>query len=401
MLELEKAIKISLDLTKKLDSQTIDITNAAGRYISSNLISKVDLPGFDNSAMDGYAIISSDLKQATESNPITLNCIGLAPAGTMPDKKIKDGMCMRIFTGSPIPEGANAVIMQEDCVYNNNYKTIITSNSIKPWKNIRIKGEDIRKGDNLISKGEQINAGAIALLNATGHKTAKVGRQPRVGLIATGSELIDPPNKINPGEIYESNRTMLASMIIKANGLPKIYPIVKDDLNKTINALRSALSENDLVITTGGVSVGDHDHIKPALEQMSGTIVFWKISMKPGKPFMLGHANGKTLFALPGNPGSALTTFLLLVRPALLKLQGATCVHLIKRTGVLADEIINNGNRRHFVRVKLDEHSHATIAGKQRSHMLGSLPSSNGLIDIPPNSRLANGDKVEVLMIPS
>jgi molybdopterin molybdotransferase len=400
MLELEKAIKISLDLTKQLDSQPVDLINAAGRYSSSNLISKVDLPEFDNSAMDGYALISSDLKQATKSNPITLNCSGVVPAGTIPNKKIKKGICMRIFTGSPIPDGANAVIMQEDCVHNNDM-SIITSTSVKPWENIRMKGEDIRKGDNLISKGEQINIGAIALLNATGHKTVQVGRQPRVGLIATGSELIEPPKKLNSGEIYESNRTMLASMITQANGLPKIYPIVKDDLNKTIYALRSALSENDLVITTGGVSVGDHDHIKPALEQMSGTIVFWKISMKPGKPFMLGHANGKTLFALPGNPGSALTTFLLLVRPALLKLQGATCVHLIKRTGVLADEIINNGNRRHFVRVKLDEHSHATIAGKQRSHMLGSLPSSNGLIDIPPNSRLANGDKVEVLMIPS
>jgi len=400
MLELEKAIEISLDLIKQLGSQTIDLINAAGRYNSSSLISKVDLPGFDNSAMDGYAIISSDLKQATESNPITLTCIGIVPAGTIPNKKVKNGTCMRIFTGSPIPEGADAVIMQEDCVYNND-KTIITSTSVKPWKNIRIKGEDIHKGDNLIGKGEQINTGSIALLNAAGHKTAQVGRQPQVGLIATGSELIDPPNKLNPGEIYESNRTMLGSMITQANGLPKIYPIVEDDLKKTISVLKSALSENDLIITTGGVSVGDHDHIKPALEKMGGSIDFWKISMKPGKPFMLGQVNGKTLFGLPGNPGSALTTFLLLVRPALLKLQGASHVHLMKRTGVLRDGIINNSDRRHFTRVKLDGNSQVSIINNQRSHMLGSLPKTNGLIDMPPNSRLANGDKVKVLMMPN
>ena len=400
MLELEKAIEISLDLIKPLGSQTIDIINAAGRYNSSNLKSKVDLPGFDNSAMDGYAIISSDLKQANQSNPVTLNCIGIAPAGTMPDKKIKDGMCIRIFTGSPIPEGANAVIMQEDCVHNDD-NTIITSTSVKPWQNIRIRGEDIRKGDNLIFEGEQLNAGAIALLNATGHKTAQVGNQPRIGLIATGSELIDPPNKINPGEIYESNRTMLASMITQANGIPKIYPIVEDDLKKTISALESALSENDLIITTGGVSVGDHDHIKPALEEIGGSIDFWKVSMKPGKPFMLGQANEKTLFGLPGNPGSALTTFLLLVRPAILKLQGASNIHLMKRTGLLVDEINNNGERRHFIRVKIDENSHVSVIGNQRSHMLGSLSKTNGLIDIAPNSHLANGDKVKVLMIPN
>ena len=400
MLELERAIEISLNSVGELDSQLVDLFNAVGRYSSSDLTSNADLPGFDNSAMDGYAIISSDLKQATKSNPISLNCIGVVPAGTIPNKILKKGECMRIFTGSPIPNGGNAVIMQEDCVYNDD-KSIICSTSIKPWENIRIKGEDIHKGKNLIRKGERINTGAIALLNATGHKDIHVGKQPRVGLIATGSELIEPPNKLNSGEIYESNLTMLASMISQANGIPKIYPIVKDDLKKTIKALKSAFSENDIIITSGGASVGDHDHVKPALEQMGGTIIFWKISMKPGKPFMLGQAKGKTLFALPGNPASALTTFLLLVRPALLKLQGASFLQLTKRTGVLTDQIINNGTRRYFARVNINEHSFVSITTNQRSHMVGSLPKTNGLIDIPPNSRLANGDKAEVLMIPN
>ena len=400
MLELERAIEISLNSVEELDSQLVDLTNAAGRYNSSNLISNLDLPGFDNSAMDGYAIISSDLKQATKSNPISLNCIGVVPAGTIPNKKLKKGECMRIFTGSSIPDGCNAVIMQEDCVYDDD-KSIICNTSIKAWENIRIKGEDIRKGKNLIRKGERINTGAIALLNATGHKDIHVGRQPSVGLIATGSELIEPPHKLNAGEIYESNRTMLASMISQANGVPKIYPIVEDNLKKTIYALKSAFSENDIVITSGGASVGDHDHIKPALEKMGGSINFWKISIKPGKPFMLGQAKGKTLFALPGNPASAFTTFLLLVRPALLKLQGANCLQLTKRTGVLAHQIINNGKRRQFVRVNINEHSLVSITSNQRSHMVGSLPKTNGLIDMPPNSRLVNGDKAEILMIPN
>ena len=200
---------------------------------------------------------------------------------------------MRIFTGSPIPEGADAVIMQEDCQYNNEDGLIQINNQVKPWENIRIQGEDVRQGDKLLSKGELINSGAIGLLNATGHHNIIVGKKPRIGLIATGNELTESSNKLELGKIYESNRGMLASIITQANGLPKIYPIVKDDLDETTSALESAITENDLIITSGGVSVGDHDFIKPALKKMGGEINLWKVSMKPGKPFMLrgNHAH--------------------------------------------------------------------------------------------------------------
>ena len=398
MLDLEKAIENSLELIKQLDSKKIDLINSEGHFNSSNVISPVDLPGFDNSAMDGFAIINSDLKQATKSKPKSLECIDISPAGTFPNKDIKSGTCIRVFTGSPIPMGANAVIMQEDCNIQKNNITI--KNQVKPWDNIRIQGEDIRKGDKLISKGEKINAGIIGLLSAVGYKTIEVIRQPRVGLIATGSELIEPKIKLSLGKIYESNRTMLAAMVKQSNALPTVYPIVKDDLKKTVSALKTAFAENDLIITSGGVSVGDHDYIKAAFKQIGGKINFWKVSIKPGKPIMVGQINRKILFGLPGNPISALITFLLIVRPSILKLQGAKNCHLKKYKGILKNEIINNGNRRHFVRVKLNEDSYVSILGNQRSHMLSGLPETNGLIDMPPNSRLANGEKVEVLLIP-
>ena len=398
MLDLEKAIENSLELIKQLGSKKVDLINAAGYHNSSNIISPVDLPGFDNSAMDGYAIINSDLKQATKFKPKRLECIERSPAGTLPNKDIKSGTCIRVFTGSPIPLGANAVIMQEDCNIEKN--NIVIKNQVKPWENIRIKGEDIRKGDKLISKGEKINAGIIGLLSAVGYKTIEVIRQPRVGLIATGSELIEPQKNLSLGKIYESNRTMLAAMVKQSNALPTVYPIVKDDLKKTVSALKTAFAENDLIITSGGVSVGDHDYIKAAFEQIGGKINFWKVSIKPGKPIMVGQANEKILFGLPGNPISALITFLLIVRPSILKLQGAKNCFLKKYKGILKNEIINNGNRRHFVRVKLNEDSYVSILGNQRSHMLSGLPETNGLIDMPPNCRLANGEKVEVLLIP-
>ena len=401
MIELESAVKKTLSLINKLDNETISLVSSRGRYNASELTSKISLPIFDNSAMDGYAVASADLKEATISNPINLRCIENIPSGTSTKKKIKHGTCMRIFTGSPIPEGADAVIMQEDCQYNNEDGLIQINNQVKPWENIRIQGEDVRQGDKLLSKGELINSGAIGLLNATGHNNIIVGKKPRIGLIATGNELTESSNKLELGKIYESNRGMLASIITQANGLPKIYPIVKDDLDETTSALESAITENDLIITSGGVSVGDHDFIKPALKKMGGEINLWKVSMKPGKPFMLGQVEGKTIFGLPGNPASTLITFLLLARPAILKLQGATNLHLTSNTGTLSNEVFNHSNRRHFIRVKIDENCHVSSIGNQGSHMLSNLTKINGLIDIPPNSHIAKGGEVEVLMIPS
>jgi len=400
MLSLEEAVERSLAAAPLQGCEAILVAGAAGRFAAASANANVSLPRFDNSAMDGYAVRSADLNGATTESPVELSCIGVIPAGAHPADTIDKGTCMRIFTGSPIPQGADAVIMQEDCSsapYDDS--TVRCNDSVKPWENIRLKGEDVREGDPVITAGTRITAGTIGLLAATGHDSIEVGFRPKVGLVATGSELVEPPSDLKPGEIHESNRAMLSSLIAKTNGLPTPYPIVPDTLKDTVATLERAFAENDAVVTSGGVSVGDHDHVKPAIERLGGSLDFWKVAVKPGKPFVLGQVGGKPLFGLPGNPVSALVTYLLLVRPALLKMQGAAEWRLAKRPGCLADELANKGDRRHFVRVTIDDRGLVRSAGGQRSHLLGSLARANGLVDLPSGSRLAKGDPVDVLLI--
>ena len=399
MLSLEEAVERSLAAAPLLGSEIVPLADAGGRFVASPLKAGVSLPGFDNSAMDGYAARSADLNGATTESPVELSCIGVIPAGAHPVDKVGEGTCMRIFTGSPIPRGADAVIMQEDCSTPGDDHTVRCNDSIKPWENIRLKGEDVREGDPLITAGMRITAGTIGLLAATGHHSVEVGLRPKVGLVTTGSELVEPPGELQPGEIYESNRAMLASLVSKANGLPTPYPIVPDTLEATVAALGRAFAENDAVLTSGGVSVGDHDHVRPAIERLGGSLDFWKVAVKPGKPFVLGQVGGKPVFGMPGNPVSAIVTYLLMVRPALLKMRGATEWRLAKRPGRLANELVNKGDRRHFVRVTIDDLGLVRSVGGQRSHMLGSLAKSNSLVDLPPGSRLAKGDPVDVLLI--
>tara|TARA_A100001037_G_C15137529_1_gene631904 strand:- start:1619 stop:2824 length:1206 start_codon:yes stop_codon:yes gene_type:complete len=398
MLSLEDAVELTLSSVTELEPEKVKLREALRRFSAQTLHAKVSLPGFDNSAMDGFAVVSTDLSKASESNPVTLKCSGIIPAGRCSDETVRPGHCMRIFTGSPVPIGADAVVMQEYCRINQEDGTVSCMDSVRPWENIRMQGEDVRSGDQVIIKGQRINTRAIGLLAATGHYAIEVGREPKVALVATGSELVEAPQELAPGQIYDSNRTMLAALLKSVNGSPKIYPIIRDELNATCKALEAAFKENDIVITSGGVSVGDHDHVKPAIEQLGGSINAWKVAIKPGKPFVLGQVNGRTLLGLPGNPASALVTYQLLVRPTLLKMQGATDCQPAKRVGVLAEEFTNKGDRRHFVRVSIDAQGIISSAGGQRSHMLGSLAKANALLDIPPHARLAKSDQAEVIM---
>jgi len=220
---------------------------------------------------------------------------------------------------------------------------------------------------------------------------------PRVALLATGSELIEGGLPPAPGKIYESNRSMLAALVRQAGGVPIILPLVEDTLTATRNALRDAVAQCDVVVTAGGVSVGEFDFVKQAFEELGGELAFWRVAIRPGKPFVFGRSHGKFLFGLPGNPVSALVTFLLLVRPALRRLQGATDPALPKSFGVLVEPLENPGDRRHFMRVFLDEHGDVRSTGVQSSHILSSLAQANGLVDVPPHATLSAGATVPVI----
>lgn len=224
-----------------------------------------------------------------------------------------------------------------------------------------------------------------------------MGMRPKVGVLATGSELIEPGQKLEPGKIYESNRLMLAALIKKAGAEIQIYPLVKDTLVETQDSLMTAFNECDVVVTSGGVSVGEMDFVKSAFEKLQGKLEFWKVGIKPGRPFVFGKMGEKNLFGLPGNPVSALVTFLLLVRPALMRWQGAKEVSLPEYAGTLAEPLSNPGDRRHFMRVFTGRDGRVKLAGTQASHILSSLAQSSGMVDVPPRSVLAAGTVVNVM----
>jgi molybdopterin molybdotransferase len=260
-----------------------------------------------------------------------------------------------------------------------------------------LQGEDIKTGATVGQRGEIVSPQRLGLIAALGISKIAVGRRPVVGLLATGSELIEPGQPLPSGRIYESNRSMLAALLEEAGAIPRIYPLVVDTASATQSALERALSECDLVVTSGGVSVGEMDFVKSAFEQLGGNLQFWKVSIKPGRPFVFGRCREKFLFGLPGNPVSAWVTFLLLVRPALLRWQGAKDIGLRIQRGILDEPLSNHGDRRHFIRVVIDPSGKVRSAGTQASHMLGSLGEANGLVDVPPKASLAAGSPVPVL----
>jgi len=274
---------------------------------------------------------------------------------------------------------------------------ILCFEPVKPWENVRLRGEDVKQGAPVVHKGDRLGAGNIALLSALGLGQANVSRKPVAGLVATGSELLEPGQPFEAGKIYESNRPMLLPLLHEAGAVPRTYPLVPDTLPETQTALQRAFDECDVVVTSGGASVGEHDLVKKAIELMGGQVQFWRVAIKPGKPFVLGRSGDKLLFGLPGNPVSAFVTFLLLVRPALLRLQGAKEIDLPAHSAELAEPLVNRGDRRHFMRVRVDGKGLVRSAGVQASHVLSPLSAANGLVELPPDTTVPTGAVVKVL----
>jgi molybdopterin molybdotransferase len=400
MIELEEAQKRILDRLPPARPEVVALEEAAGRVLSEPLVSGLDLPGFDNSAMDGFAVRSSDLALATLQKPLPLRLIGKIRAGTSPhDVQVGTGDCVRVFTGSALPDGCDAVVMQEETVPSpGDAKNILFYVAPKAKENIRFRGEDVKVGSNIGVTGVRIGAGRLALLAASGAAKVSVGARPKVAFLATGSELRAPGTKLEAGQIYDSNRVMLASLAAACGAIPKVLPVVPDEAGATRKALADAFAEADMVVTSGGVSVGELDLVKAQFAELGGTTDFWKVSIRPGRPFVFGEYQNKFLFGLPGNPVSAFVTFLLLVRSAILRWQGQTNVSLLESSEKLAETLTNKGDRRHFVRVRRDEKSGGIKAsGTQASHTLSSLANADGLVDVPPKAVFTQGQIAKVL----
>jgi molybdopterin molybdotransferase len=398
MLEFEEALARILASVPAPTPENTALSATVGRVLAREVRAPIDLPVFDNSAMDGYAVCAADVAGASLVSPARLRLAGKVAAGGAPATEVVAGTCVRLFTGSPLPAGADAVVMQEDTrVEAEASAEVLVLAPAHPGENVRKRGEDVMCGSVLAGAGEVLTVGQVGLLAAVGLTHAQVGRKPVVGVLATGSELSEAGQHLGPGQIYESNRIVLVALAEKAGAVAKVFPLVTDALAATSGALAEAFSACDALITSGGVSVGERDFIKRAFEQIGGELAFWKVAMRPGRPFAFGQRRGKLLFGLPGNPVSALVTFLLLVRPALLRWQGAAAVALPSHPGVLAEPLINDGARRHFMRVKVDAAGSVRSAGTQASHVLSSVAAADGLIDVAPSTTLAAGIVVPVL----
>ncbi len=395
MLSVEQALERIGDAIQTLPAERVALSSATGRFIAAAIDAKVNLPGFDNSAMDGYAVHSDDVKSASAKSPAELKIVGEVPAGVAFNGDITKGECVRIFTGSPVPEGVNAVVMQEDTARDGD--TVKILDVARPFENIRLRGEDVKGGETIGKPGDRVTSGMLNLLSAAGCHEVEVHGKPVIGLLATGDELKSPPTELAPGQIYESNRVMLAALLEHAGCEARIYDLVPDEPEATRQAIDTAFTECHAVITTGGVSVGEHDHVKDAFEALGGSLDFWKVRVKPGKPFVFGRLDSKLLFGLPGNPVSAFATFIVLVRPALLQWQGAGNPHLPTHLGILGENFTNRGNRPHYMRVNVDADSTIRSAGVQASHMLHSLSQANGLLLVPEGTAWEAGQSVSVM----
>ena len=400
MLELEEARSRLLAGITPLGTESVTLNSAAFRVAAGDVSSSVDLPPFDNSAMDGYAVRAADVSSAKVDAPVALTLAGKVAAGDGFTGEVQPGHCVRVFTGSVLPTGADAVVMQEDVQVDDQASgRVHVLDGVKPWENVRFRGEDVKRGAVLVRAGERLSPGRIGLLAAAGVSTVEVYRRPVIGLLATGSELVEPGGVLTPGKIFESNRAALEPLLARSGAVVRVYPLVPDTLAGTRDALARAFAECDGVVTSGGVSVGELDFVKAAFEELGGVLDFWKVAIKPGKPFVFGRWGEKLLFGLPGNPVSAIVTFLLLVRSTLWRWKVATEVESRTVPCVLGEPMVNRGGRRHFMRVRIDRKGVAWSAGLQASHRLGSLAEANALIDVPPDTALAaNAPAIAILL---
>jgi molybdopterin molybdotransferase len=375
-------------------SEEVSTFDADRRVLAHNVVSQLDVPGFDNSAMDGYAVRLADCLEAGA----VLRVAQRIPAGHF-GQMLHAGEAARIFTGAPMPPGADAVVMQEDCTdLGNDMVRIHTAPSALQW--VRRAGDDIKKATTVLSKGELLTPASLGLAASMGLKTVPVLRRPRVALFSTGDELVMPgdvaPQAMPPGAIYNSNRFFLRALLLRLGCEVTDLGIVPDDRAATVAALQSAAQKHDLILTSGGVSVGEEDHIKPAVERL-GSLDLWSIAIKPGKPFAYGRVGDAHFIGLPGNPVSSFITFMLLVRPFLQKLQGQPPVAIHSIASYAHFNWPKADKRQEFLRVKRNAAGGLDLYPNQSSGVLTSAVWADGVVDNPAGQTIAHGDTVRFI----
>ena len=389
----DEAISLLLQQARPVrETESVPLGEALGRILAEEIASPLNVPPLDNSAMDGYAVRTGEI---TPGKPMPVS--QRIPAGTV-GTELEPGTCARIFTGAPVPPGADAVIMQERAADHAN--NAVSFESVpRPGDNIRSAGEDIRTGDMILEPGNRIEPQHLGLAASVGLSELGVFRRLRVATFFTGDEIVEPGKPLREGEIYNSNQYHLNALLQKFGCDVVNLGIVEDRPDTTRATILEAARSADLVVTSGGVSVGEEDHVRLAIEEL-GTISMWRLKIKPGKPLVLGHVQGTPIIGLPGNPVSAFVTCLLFVRPFLLRMQGLGEV-LPSSHPVTADfDWTRPGIRREFLRARVRNEAGEALAEihpRQGSGVLSSTCWANGLVVIPEETRVAKGDRVQFI----
>ena len=408
LIPLPKAQRLVLDGVGPLPVETVDLADAGGLVLAAPVRSALTVPTWDNSAMDGFAVRSADVAAATAGTPVVLPVLGEVAAGRAPGLEVVPGTTIRIMTGAMMPPGADAVVPVEDTDAAPGASEIPASVAIRAavrrHDNVRFAGSDVAAGTLLLDRGRACDPAAIALLAATGTAAVEVHRRPRVAVISTGDELVPPGLPLGPAQIHDSNSLTLAAQAVEAGAVVRRMGIARDSLPDLVALVREAVAWADVVVLSGGVSVGAHDHVKAAFSDV-GTMSLWRVAIKPGRPFAFARATSGDrtvrLFGLPGNPVSVVITFELFVRPVLRLLAGhGRAFDRPVRVARLAERMRGSSARETITRVVLEADPDrpdglvARSSGGQDSYMLASLAAANGLIFIPPDTDLPAGTDV-------
>jgi molybdopterin molybdotransferase len=378
-----------LQTVAPLPTREVALGDSLDRFAGNDYVARVPLPGFDNSAMDGYAVA------AGAGGPRTSwRVIGEQPAGVDRALQVREGEAVRIFTGAPIPRGADTVVMQEEITRHGDEITI--NETFKPGEFIRRRGCDLAEGQKILARGERIRATTAALLASQGFDRVTVGGAVEAGIISTGDEIVRPGLQLQAGQIYESNSALLTALLRKAGAVALNPEHSRDEEQELTAAIKRGVSHRILIIS-GGVSVGEHDLVQSAVRALGGKIDIWRVAVKPGKPFLFGLIDQCVLFGLPGNPVSAFVTFLKFVRPAILKMMGAGEgeLDLPRIPARLTVDLQNDGDRAHYFRGQFAKGRFSPI-GRQESHALFGLSQSNALLRLSPGERATAGSVVEL-----
>ena len=411
MLTVEEAQQKVLSYVDILEPEEKPLLECSGQVLAEDVYSTIDIPPLDNSAMDGYAVQATSTRGAAPSAPQILRLVSEVAAGYISEQEVSPGTAIRIMTGAPVPKGADTVVQFEDTdeeVRRASGKSLVEIGILRevpPGLNIRKAGEDIAKGDLVVSKGTVLRPQETGALASLGRTTASVIRRPVVAILATGDELVDVGEPLPPGKIYNSNTFSLAAQVRRYGGIPKILGIARDDVQSLVEAIDQG-HDADLFITSAGVSVGAYDLVKDVLAK-HGEIAFWSVRMKPGKPLAFGllTIRGRRVphLGVPGNPVSAMVSFEQFARPAILKMLGKKKLAKPTITAISESRVENSDDRRFFTRATVEKRGDkyfARLTGPQGSGILTSMVKGNGLMIIPEDTKsIEQGDEVQVQML--